>query len=222
MSALTNKKPLLSYLNPVSPIAETYRSLRANIQFCSLDQPVRTVLVTSAKGGEGKTTTAANLAILFAEEKKRVLLVDADLRNPSLHHVFSRANRVGITNTLSDQSDVQEAIQDTSIDRLSLLTTGPIPTNPAELLAKFRLEKTFREIKQSFDIVIVDSPPVLPVTDSLLLSSQCDGVVLVLQSGKTKREDARKTVQALELAQCRLLGTVLNNKRTKRSKMSFI
>jgi capsular exopolysaccharide synthesis family protein len=214
MPALINnsRRSLFTYLNPSSYISEKYRILKSNILLHTEGRNVKTILVTSAEGGEGKTTTAVNLAILLTEEKQRVLLIDADFRGTSLHQVFNKPNKIGLANVLADQNLLQQAIQDTHIDRLSLLASGTIPSNPAELFSGPRLERAFELIKPLFDVVVIDSPPVLEVTDSLQLSSQCDGWVLILRKGKSKSSEVANAIELLKPTRCELLGAVLNHR----------
>lgn len=215
MRASTAKRILVAHQNPRSHIAEAFRALRTNIQFSSVDEPIRTLVVTSANPGEGKTTTVANLAVVYAQENKNVLIVDADLRKPTQHLYFMKSNRVGLTHILSNQSTLQEAVTEAGVDGLHIVTSGPIPPNPSELLASRRMDRFLEEAKEKFDIVLIDSPPTLAVTDSQILAAKCDGAIVVLGAGKVKRDHARKTMAALERVKANVLGVVLNNKRGK-------
>lgn len=206
----TNKGNVISLLNPSSPISEVYKTLRTNIQFSSIDTPFKTIMATSAVKGEGKTTTVSNLAVAYAQEGKKVILIDCDLRSPSIHQVFSQSNHAGLTNILANQNQWQEVIRDTTIDTLSLLTSGPIPPNPAELLASRRMKSLIEELKQHYDMIFFDVPPVLAVTDSLVVSALSDGVILVVNAGKVDKELVRKTKASLEHVNARLIGVVLN------------
>jgi len=202
---------------PKSPVAEQYRTIRTNIQFSTVDEEISSMIVTSAGPGEGKSTTAANLAVVFAQQGKKVLLVDADLRKPTAHYTFKVDNHVGLTNILTRQSTINEAVKRTSQDFLSLLTSGPIPPNPAELMASKTMRQFIADAKRDYDIVLFDSPPVLAVADAQILSNSVDGVVLVVSSGKTELESAKKAKELLEQAQAKILGTVLNNKKVQDS-----
>lgn len=211
MSRITNKRPIITDINPKSPISEAFRTLRTNIEFSSFDEQIRVIMLTSAGPGEGKSTTAANLAVAFAQADKKVLIMDADLRKPTLHHTFSKTNRWGLTNIIAGQAEVKEVISQTEINNLDLLASGPIPPNPSELLASKRMSALLEELKLIYDIIIVDTPPALAVTDAQIMSTKCDGVILVIDSGKVKREIALKVKMNLEYVNARILGAVLNN-----------
>lgn len=174
-------------------------------------------MITSAVPGEGKTTTAANLAVSYAHEGKKVLLVDADLRKPSLHLMFGQPNLYGLTNLLTNERPDQEAIRESYIPNLSLVPSGTIPPNPAEILSSPRLDSLLEEWKRQFDIVIFDSPPTLAITDGLVVATRCDGVILVVQAGKVKLEQVRKAKMNLELVKSTILGVVLNNVRRSKA-----
>jgi len=215
MSRLTNDAKLVAYANPVSPMAEAYRTLRTNIQFSSVDRPIQALMVASAQSGDGKSTSISNLAITYAQEGKKVLLIDGDLRKPSLHHIFMLSNRAGLTNLLVSELPWQSSVNETHIPNLSVMPAGAIPPNPSEMLASDRMKSLLRELKQNFDMILFDTPPILAVTDGLIVSSLCDGVFIVIHSGKTKQALARKVVQNLEHAKARILGIVLNNIKRK-------
>jgi len=209
---------LVTLVNPKSPISEAYRLLRTNIQFSAIDRCIRVLMVASSKSGEGKTTTVTNLAVTYAQEGKKVLLIDGDLRKPSLHQLFQQSNRVGLTSLLCGQHELAEVIRDTNVDNLSLITSGPIPPNPSEILGSQRMLALLEELKDRFDIILFDTPPVLAVTDSAIISSYCDGVILVVHAGKVKKSLVAKTKSNLEHVQAKLLGVVLNsNSRSKPS-----
>ncbi|WP_026298180.1 CpsD/CapB family tyrosine-protein kinase [Cohnella laeviribosi] len=217
MSRPANKRNLITHTNPRSPISEAYRSLRTNVDFSSVDQKMQVIMVTSAGPGEGKSTTIGNLAVAYAQAERKVLLIDADMRKPIEHHTFEVSNRRGLSSILSQQCTVDEAIQPTKIPGLSVITSGPIPPNPAEMVASQRMSNLIDELRRRFDVILIDSPPTLAVTDAQLLSTRCDGVVLVLDQGKVKREIALKAKEGLVKVGAKLLGVVLNNVKRKKS-----
>ncbi|MGD8626700.1 MAG: CpsD/CapB family tyrosine-protein kinase [Anaerolineae bacterium] len=203
---------LIAVSDPRSPISEAYRTLRTNLDFASLDQALKTIAVTSAGVGEGKSTTLANLAVVSAQAGRRVVLVDADLRRPTLHQLFGLDNEAGLTTMVMDEAALAEPpLQATSIEGLSLLTSGPLPPNPAELMGSRRMAEVIAALAGEADQVFFDTPPVVAVTDAAVLATKVDGVLLVISAGKTRREYARTAVQRLEQINARLVGTVLTN-----------
>jgi len=209
-------RSLVTMLNPKSPISEQYRTIRTNIQFSTVDKEMRTIMVTSAGPGEGKSTTTNNIAVVFAQQGKKVLLVDSDLRKPTVHYSFRVDNHTGLTNVLTKQDKLERAIRETDQENLYVLPSGPIPPNPAELLGSRAMEQFFDDVKDLFDVVVFDTPPVLAVTDGQVLANKVDGVVLVVSSGKTETDAALKAKETLVNSQAKLLGVVLNNiKRTE-------
>lgn len=203
---------LIAVSEPRSPISEAYRTLRTNIDFASLDQTLKTLVVTSAGVGEGKSTTLANLAVVSAQAGRKVVLVDADLRRPTLHQIFGLGNENGLTTMMMDEAALASPpIQSTAIEGLSVLTSGPLPPNPAELMASRRMEEVISALAELADQIFLDTPPVVAVTDAAVLATKVDGVLLVISAGKTRRESARTAVQRLEQINARLVGTVLTN-----------
>ncbi len=203
---------LITISNPRSPIAEAYRTLRTNLEFSNLDKALRSLLVTSAGAEEGKSTTLANLAVTIAQSGKRVILVDADLRRPTLHQVFGLKNSVGLSDMVRDDSILANPpTQDTSVPNLKVLTSGQLPPNPAEILGSKRMTEILAALLERADMVLFDAPPVLVVTDAAVLSSKVDGVLLVVSAGKTKRENARKAQEQLKKINANVIGAVLNN-----------
>ncbi|NMO95705.1 CpsD/CapB family tyrosine-protein kinase [Paenibacillus lemnae] len=201
---------LIVSLNPKSSIAEAYRLLRTKIQFSFKDQESKTVMVTSSQAGEGKTTTISNLAIAYAQEGKKVLLIDADLRKPSLHRIFSQMNHQGLSTLLEGYTSVQDAIQSTDFDHLYLLPSGPVPANPSELIDSAAMEELMELLKEQYDVILVDTPSVLSVSDAVIVSSLCDGVIMVAASGKVRKEHLKKAREQLDHVQAKMLGVVLN------------
>ena len=203
--------PLIALRDPRSPAAEAYRTLRTNIQFSSLDKPLHTLLATSTAPDEGKSTTLANLAITMAQAEQRVLLVDCDLRRPTLHTLFELPNDVGLTSMILSQEDAPAPLQTTSVAGLSLLASGPLPPRPADILGSRRMEAVIARLRVEADIVLFDTPPVVAVTDAAVLATKVDGVLLVFQAGKTSRDRARQARQILEKVKANIVGVVLNN-----------
>lgn len=173
-------------------------------------------MITSSGPGEGKSTTTANLAVVFAQQGKKVLLVDADLRKPTMHYTFNLTNTFGLTSVLTRQVTLDEAITETKEQNLFVLPSGPIPPNPAELLGSKAMDHFFEEALQDvFDLIIFDTPPLLAVTDAQILANKCDGSILVISSGKTEKDMVVKAKEMLGTANGKLLGVVLNNKKMK-------
>ncbi|MFV8826389.1 CpsD/CapB family tyrosine-protein kinase [Alkalihalobacterium sp. APHAB7] len=210
-----HKRKLITQDDPKSPIAEQYRTIRTNIEFASVDEKVKTILVTSTGPGEGKSTTAANLAVVMAQQGNKVLLMDSDLRKPTAHYTFGVPNIAGLTSLLTKQHTAEEALQVTKVENLFLLPSGPIPPNPAELLSSRGMTLFLEAVAKKFDIVIIDSPPLMAVTDAQILSNYTDGTILVVGSGKADREQAVKAKDMLVAAKAKILGVVLNGKEQK-------
>lgn len=215
----TNSKfrSLITHFDKKSPISEQYRTIRTNIEFSAIDKSYKTIVVTSAGPGEGKSTTTANLAVVFAQQNKKVLLIDGDLRKPTVHYTFQLDNTIGLTNILTGQSTCDSAIKSSEVEHLSVLTCGPIPPNPAEMLGSDAMKKLLEHVAEQFDIIIIDSPPVLAVTDAQILANLADGVVLVTKSGQTEYDMAIKATELLKNSRAKLLGAVLNHKDQKQS-----
>lgn len=202
---------LISHHLPKSPISEAYRILRTNLQFLNPDAPMKTILVTSSGPSEGKTTTAANLAITMAQVGSRTLIVDADLRRPMVNGVFGIPQEPGLTELLVKGGDLQKAMVSTDIENLFILPAGTIPPNPSELLSSQKMKRLIQEMKNCCDLVILDCPPVITVTDAAVLAAEADCVVLVIHSGKTDREAARRAKSLLTNVKAKIAGAVLNN-----------
>lgn len=202
---------LVTLLYPRSGTAEAYRSLRTNVEFTSVDHPLRTLVVTSSIPSEGKTVTASNLAVAFAQAGRRVFLVDCDLRKPGVHRIFDLPNTSGLTTLLrSDQLAPDAVAQPTEQDGLRIITTGPLPPNPAELLGSQRFLDVLGRIVAACDLVMLDSPPLQAVADAAILSAVTDGTLLVIDAGRTRRGAARQGREALAKANARVLGVTLN------------
>jgi len=209
---------LVSMDDPTSAAAEAYRALRTSIQFIGLDQPMRTLQVTSANSQEGRTTTLANLAVALARSGSSVVIVCCDLRRPRVHEFFSLTNDVGFTSVLLGKTPLAAAVQEVPDQpRLSLLASGPLPPNPSELLSSRRTVEVLGSLQAEFDIVLIDTPPVLPVTDALVLSGRVDATLLVAVAGATTRKEAARAVELLRQVDAPLVGAVLNGDDTDSS-----
>jgi non-specific protein-tyrosine kinase len=210
-SSEDRSKDLVTVEAPRSAASESYRTVRTNVQFSSLDVPVGSIVVTSAQSREGKSTVAANLAVTMAQAGKRVLLVDADLRRPSLHRLFGLSNRHGLTDLLlSERRAVEDVALDTHVPGLQVLPSGPQPPNPSEALGSRRMRQVLEEMRQIADVVILDSPPLLAVADGLVLGATVDAAILVVRSGGTRRTLAQRAKEQLDRVEARLLGIVVN------------
>lgn len=207
------RRSLITLMAPKSPISEQYRTIRTNIQFSTVDEAIRSIVVTSTAPGEGKSTTVSNLAVVFAQQGKKVLLIDADLRKPTTHYTFQLLNTKGLTNVLTKQIHFHEAVQETVMENLNILTSGPIPPNPSELLASNAMKQLLEEAYKLYDLVLFDSPPILTVTDAQVLANLSDGSIMVTSSGFTDKDAAVKAKELLENAKSKLLGAILNNKQ---------
>lgn len=208
----SNQRHLITKLNPKSPISEQYRTIRTNIQFSSVDKPIRSILVTSAGPGAGKSITSANLAVVHAQQGMKVLLVDADMRKPTVHYTFRLANLRGLSNVLVGDSSLEDTVEQTDVENLHVLSSGPVPPNPSELLSSNRMYEMLETMKEFYDVVIFDTPPTLAVTDSKVLSSIVDGLLMVVRSGETNIEQAQRAVAVYEDAPAKFLGAILNDR----------
>lgn len=204
-----NESELIVVDDPSSLITEAFRKVRTNLWFASVDRPLRTIMVTSPSPVEGKSFIAANLAAVIAQSGKKVILVDADLRRPRQHRLFQVRPQSGLTQSLLD-GNLQSHLLESSVENLMLLPAGPLPPNPTELLASQRMADALEELGRLADVVVLDTVPVLPLADSLVLAPKADGVVLVMEAGKTRRAAARQAVESLAHAGANLVGAVLN------------
>lgn len=209
------RKPLLTQTAPQSPRAESFRQLRTNLQFANVSGHAKTVLVTSSLPGEGKSTTATNLAIALAHAGQSVCLVDADLRRPMVNEYLGLERNAGLTTALVGTADINELLQPWGDDNLYVLTSGQVPPNPSELLGSDEMKTLLARLEHAFDTVVIDAPPLLPVTDAAVLSQHVGGVVLVVGSHKLRHQDLEKSLSALQMVGANVLGVVLNRLPTK-------
>jgi capsular exopolysaccharide synthesis family protein len=211
---------LITVVHPKSPIAESYRTLRTNIHFSSFDKKVKTIVITSSGPGEGKSTTCANLAVVMAENGHKTILIDCDQRRARLHKLFNTSNEKGLSDFLVDNIQFSEAVQKTEIPNLNIITSGTRPPNPSELVASEKMKRFIENLKESYDYIILDTPPVTVVTDAQLISAYADGCVLVVASAEVEKAAAIKAKELLEKVNARILGVVLNKMDVKQKDYS--
>lgn len=208
---MINENVVITYTDPKSPISEAYRVLRTNIQYSGIDKPLKSIVVTSSKPMEGKTTTVINLAVAFAQAGKRVLLIDSDLRKPKIHKIFMISNKTGLTNLIAAHDDFTKYIRLCEIPNLEILPSGTIPPNPSELLSSNSLLQFIHEVSEVYDIILLDAPPVGSVTDAAIISAFVDGTILVANSGHIEIEALKRSKELLDKVNANILGVVLNN-----------
>ncbi|MBW9148228.1 CpsD/CapB family tyrosine-protein kinase [Clostridium sp. CM028] len=203
-------KKLVTLRNPKSRTAEAFRTLRTNIQFSSLDKEYKSIVVTSSGVGEGKSTVMSNLAITMAESGKSVILVDCDFRKPSIHKKMGITNSVGLTNILVQGVKKEECVVKSTVNNLFILTSGPVPPNPAELLGSKKMRDFIEVLKSEFDLVLIDAPPVLAVTDAQIISTIVDGVIFVASYGEAQKKALVDAKQLIDKVGGKILGVVFN------------
>jgi len=214
---------LITANKPRSPVTEGFRSLRENIKFASIDRPLRTLLVTSSIPAEGKSTIAANLAVVFAQADVDTILIDCDLRRPKVHTFFNISNNYGLSNMFFKQDEqLDESSFQTPNKKLRVVPSGKLPPNPAELLSSERMKKMLARLQNLSDLIILDSPPIQVVTDAVSLAPLVDGVVLVLQPGMSHISSARQTLEQLGRAKAQVLGVVINHKDLNQSRYAYL
>lgn len=205
-------KSILTYYQPKGAVAEQYRALRTNLKRINKDNPVKTILLTSSVHNEGKSTTSVNLSIAMSFEKDRkILLVDCDLRKSRVHILLGMQNIRGLADHLNGEMKLEEIIRKTQIPGLDLITAGVVPTDPSELLGSQNMKDFLAVVKQSYDFIVLDTPPVIPLTDAAALGTSVDGVVMVVQTNRTKREVVTQAENLLQQAGCNILGFILTN-----------
>lgn len=207
---MNNFLKLIVKKDPKSPVSEAYRDIRTNIKFANIDRDVKKILVTSSVASEGKSTTISNLACTLADDDNKVLVIDCDLRKPTIHKKFSIRNNRGLTDILvtkEDYTDYKQKIY----DRLDIITSGRIPSNPSEILGSNSMKQLLQIVENDYDYILIDSAPISAVTDSLIISSYVDGVIIVIEAGKTPIEIVKNSVEKLRNVSANIIGTILNN-----------
>lgn len=207
---MLDKGYMLTHNDPKSPIAEAYRIMRRNIQFSGVDYPIKTIIITSAGPGEGKTTTTMNLGIAFAQSGSKVLIMDADLRMPTIHKTLNLPNDYGMSNVLAQQQNYTYSITNKIMENFSVLTAGPVIQNPSEYFTSNAMRNLIENAKQDFDIILIDAPPIGIVTDVAVLSTIVDGTILIAASGEVKRASMIRAKELLERVKANIIGVVLN------------
>jgi protein-tyrosine kinase len=203
---------LITLTEPRSQAAEAYRTLRTNLTFAALDNPIETLVVTSAAPDEDKTKILANLAVTMAQSERRTILVEADLRRPGLREVFGVDSERGLTSMIVEDAALDNPpLVETGVENLWLLPSGPLPPNPADLLGSQRMEQAIDALKTRADVILFDAPPVASVTDAVVLGTKVDGTLLIVSAGRTRREHIERAKELLERVHVRIVGTVLNN-----------
>ncbi|GEA30046.1 CpsD/CapB family tyrosine-protein kinase [Clostridium diolis] len=205
---------------PKSIVSEAYRTLRTNIQYSSFDKTIKTIVITSAEAAEGKSTVSGNLALSFAQNEKRVIIVDCDLRKPSVHKNFKLSNLSGLSEVLIGKEDLDNVIQSRN-ENLDILTSGKIPPNPSEMLSSTAMTNLIQKLGEKYDIVILDSAPLQAVTDAQILSTKADGTILVVRAQRTSRESVIDAKNLLTKVGANILGTVLHAVENTRGKYYY-
>ena len=205
---------------PKSVAAEAYRTLRTNIQYSSFDEEVRVIVVTSSDPGEGKSTISGNIAMTFAQDTKHTLIIDCDLRKPSLHKKFKISNSAGLSEVLIGKEKIDSVVYNFN-DYLDVITSGKLPPNPSEMLGSKTMERLLNELKERYDVIILDTAPLQVVTDAQILSRRADGVILVVRANITKREYVLQAKSLVEKVGGKILGTVLNAADSSRDKYYY-
>lgn len=207
---------LIVRTKPNSAVSESYKRIRTNLQFSNLDGNVKTIMFTSSVKGEGKTTTVANLSLSLAQAGHKVILLDCDFRNPSIHKLFEISNRFGITDILLRKKDYKEYLNPIiDYENLDVLTVGKVPSNPSELLYSKAMRSLINKLRDDYDYILLDTPPTLPVTDATVMSTYIDRVVIVCLAGKTDKDTIKKTIESLKKVEANILGVILNKVSVK-------
>lgn len=207
---------LVTLTKPGSVISEQFKTIRTNIQFSIFDKEIKTIAITSDMMGAGKSTMAANLAVSFSLQGKKVILIDSDMRKPTIHHFFNLPNHDGLTSLLTDRSiELSNMIHHTAIDNLFILTSGLIPPNPSELLASKRMDELLVELDKDYDLIVFDLPPVMIVTDAQIMASKVDGTIVVIRKDNTTKDKIMQSKILLQKVNANVIGVILNRKKVE-------
>lgn len=208
---MVSQAGLISANNPTSIASEQFRTIRTNIQFSMIDKKLKTISVTSSVPNSGKTIFSTNLATTFATEENRILIVDTDLKRPTIHKVFKTDNIQGLTSLITNKElQLKDLVKESFVDNLYYLTSGVLPPNPSDLLSSKRMDDIITEMKEHFDLIIFDTPPVLAVTDAQIIGSKVDGTVVIVPEGEVTKEEVKKTAELLKNVNAKVLGSVMN------------
>lgn len=215
--SLKNGVGLVTYDDPTSTISEQFNTIRTNIQFSSVDKKLNSILFTSSAPSEGKSTVSNNVAVTWAKQGETVVLVDADLRRPTIHKTFNVSNRVGLSSYLLGNASFEDVVQPTMVKNLFVITSGPIPPNPSELLGSMRTKDLINRLEDKFGLLIMDTPPVDSVTDAQVLATQVDGVVMVVPQGIAEKAGVAHAKQLLDTVHANILGVIMNRVTKEKS-----
>lgn len=210
---------LVTVTKPNDVITENFRSIRTNIQYSMIDKQFKTMMITSSAESEGKSTICVNLASVMADNNKKILVIDADMRRPTLKKTFNLNSSIGLTSILTNEElDVLDSIQYSKESNLYLLSSGPIPPNPSELLASNKMRDLVEKLKDIFDYIIVDTPPVLAVTDAQIVADLVDGAIFVIREGVAEKQAVKKSIELLEITGVNIIGTIFNGADISKNK----
>lgn len=215
------KDALIVHTEPKAIVSEAFRNMRTNVHYSNVDKELKVIQITSTQQGEGKSTITANYAITLAQSGKRVLIIDCDLRRPNIHKVFGVPNVNGLINVLMRENELDRSIKYTKVEGVFILVAGPIPPNPSEMLESKRMDEIIEVVRENFDIILLDSPPVLPVTDALIISKYTEGTIVVIALEETQKEALKKTIESLENVDANIIGTVVNKANVKKGHYGY-
>ncbi|CAD2071601.1 polysaccharide biosynthesis tyrosine autokinase [Phocicoccus pinnipedialis] len=213
--------PLITYEAPKSPVSEKFRGIRTNISFSRVDNNINSLIVTAEKPDAGKSTITSNIAITYAQSGLRTLIIDGDMRKPTQHYIFNETNTKGLSSLIVENGEPDDFIKPTHIENLFLLTSGPIPPNPSELIGSTRFKEVFNKLKTQFDMIIIDTPPTLSVTDSQLFSKLAHNVVLVIDAENNNREEVKRGKELIEQSGAKILGVILNKATLEKNTSNY-